>query len=87
MKAIITQYHGPTYSKGSRIRAFDLDNNSVTVSVDPALNSDSNHEAAKDALLRKMKWEGAMVSGEIRHNGRLATVWVFVNGFKGRATA
>lgn len=56
MKAIITKYHGPTNTRGSRIRASDLDGNRVTVSFDHALNGDGNHDAAAVALCRKMGW-------------------------------
>lgn len=63
MKAIRTKYFGPGYSKGSRIIASDSDNNRVTVSYDCALSSDDNHQAAAQALLRKMGWTGSLIMG------------------------
>lgn len=57
MKAIVTKFHGPTYSRGSRYRATDSDKNSVTISSDLALNDDANHIAAAMALCKKDELE------------------------------
>jgi len=56
MKAISTKYVSPTNTKGSRIKAYDGDRNSVTLSYDDALNSDQNHSNAAIALCHKMNW-------------------------------
>lgn len=56
MKAIVTKFHGPTNTKGSRYSASDLDGNRVTLSTDFALNSDGNHDRAALALCQKMGW-------------------------------
>jgi hypothetical protein len=74
MKAIITKYHGPTHTKGSRISASDEDGNRVTVSKNHSLNSETAHRVAAEALCLKMRWTGKMVSGSIK-NGY---VFVFV---------
>lgn len=63
MKAIFTKYLGPTNSRGSRIKAWDGDNNSVTLHWDDALNSDENHVAACRALCDKVGWSGRMIMG------------------------
>ena len=60
MKAIITKYHGPTNTRGSRISATDSDGNRVSISYpydrDP-------HRAAAAALCAKMRWSGTLVQG------------------------
>ena len=65
MKAIVTKFHGPTETRGSRYTATDSDKNSVTVSVDYALNGEGNHNAAALALCRKMGWVGMLVRGRL----------------------
>lgn len=63
MKAIKTTYLGATNTRGSRVKASDLDRNQITLSWNYALNSDENHIAAARALCDKMKWEGKTVMG------------------------
>jgi hypothetical protein len=65
MKAIITKFHGPTDTKGSRYSASDEDGNRATVHADHALNPEQNHDAAALALCRKMKWSGTLVRGDL----------------------
>lgn len=72
-KAITTQYFGPTNYKGSRIKATDLDGNSVTVSYNHALNGDQNHVAAAKALATKMGWNGRYFGGALKRG------YAFVN--------
>ena len=74
-KAIITKYHGPTNSRGSRISADDSDGNRVYVSYRHNLNSDENHCAAARALADKMNWKGNLAGGGIK-NG---VAFVFVS--------
>jgi hypothetical protein len=62
MKAITTKYFGPGNVKGSRFKASDGDNNSVTTGYDHALNSDENHIAAARKLMVKMNWDADIVS-------------------------
>jgi hypothetical protein len=54
---IITRYAGPTYSLGSRVIASHKRDSetrwTARLSWDPALNSETNHKAAAEALLRK----------------------------------
>lgn len=63
MKAITTKYIGPSNVRGSRIKAFDGDGHSVTLSYDPAINSDQNHLKAACALRDKMQWKGKLIGG------------------------
>ena len=63
MKAIVTKFHGPTNSRGSRYTATDSDKNRVTVGADHTLDSEGNHDAAALALCRKMGWTGVLVRG------------------------
>tara|TARA_R110000868_G_scaffold52456_1_gene165687 strand:- start:121 stop:378 length:258 start_codon:yes stop_codon:yes gene_type:complete len=55
MQAIVTKYLGPTYRRGSRVKA-TAQVGSLTLSWDYALNSDANHRAAALALANKYKW-------------------------------
>jgi hypothetical protein len=75
MKAIQTKYLGPTNTKGSRIKAYDCDNNAVTVSYDYSLNSEGNHHKAAIALAEKMGWKGNISGGHVSKG----MVWVFVD--------
>jgi hypothetical protein len=64
MQAIQTRYHGPTDHNGSRITA-RCDAGRVTVPYDHALGLPENHDAAADALIRKLGWTGRYVSGAL----------------------
>jgi hypothetical protein len=74
MKAIQTRFIPPTAFKGSRVKAWDSDGNSVTLSWDHSLPEDeNNHVAAVRALCKKMGWEvGTFAMGGIKGG------WVFV---------
>lgn len=50
MKAIKVSYLGPTDRRGSRIKATDGDNNSVTLSFDYAASDDDRNAKAAQAL-------------------------------------
>jgi hypothetical protein len=56
MKAIITKFHGPTNTKGSRISASDMDGNRIYHNYRHSLNSEQNHWEAAYKLVDKMKW-------------------------------
>lgn len=56
MKAIITKYHGPTNTKGSRISASDSDGNRVYISYPHELSGEAVYRAAAEALRVKMGW-------------------------------
>lgn len=73
-KAILTKFHGPTNTRGSRYSATDADHNRVTISADYGLNSEENHRAAAIALCDKMHWKGA----DTLIAGGLANGYVFV---------
>ena len=74
MKAILTKYVGPTNTRGSRIVAWDCDNNRVSIPYPHGLNSEDGHRKAAEALRDKMKWSGKLIGGGIK--GGYA--WVFV---------
>jgi hypothetical protein len=65
MKAIVTKYHGPTNTRGSRVTASDCDGNRVTVSYDCSLISERAHAKAAIALCKKMGWYGDLQSGAL----------------------
>lgn len=56
MKAIQTKVLKPTDTKGLRIKAYDLDGNSVIISWEHGLNDFSNHVTAVKSLIHKMGW-------------------------------
>jgi len=56
MKAITTQYKGPTNARGSRIIAKAEGVKAHTVSYDHSLNADENHEAVARGLAVRMEW-------------------------------
>lgn len=72
MKAIITKYHGPTNTKGSRITASDEDNNRITISYPYELSGEAVHRKAAEALCAKMGWTGTLVGGSLK-NGYVFT--------------
>lgn len=73
MKAIQTKYLPATNTKGSRIRAFDSDGNSVTVSHYHDASRDDAHRRAARALCEKMDWRGRLIGGHIKDG--MAFVW------------
>jgi len=82
MRALLTKYHGPTNSRGSRITATaGAGGARVTVSYDCAKNSDGNHDAAALALCAKMGWTGDLIRGwtEDRNGRATGAVYVFAN--------
>lgn len=62
VQAIVTQYHGPTTHRGSRITATSQAGK-VTVPWDHALSSEDNHRAAAMALVAKLEWPGDWEGG------------------------
>jgi hypothetical protein len=81
-KAIVTKYHGPSNTKGSRISASDGDGNRITIGYHDADNTDLNHARAALALCEKMGWDKPerkqhIVGGWIK-GGEYA--WVFAIG-------
>jgi hypothetical protein len=63
MKAISTKYIGPTIYRGSRIKAFDSDNNQVTIPYPYELSGEDVHRKAAEALRDKMGWNGNLIGG------------------------
>ena len=73
MKAIITKYHSPTNTRGSRYSADDGDGNRVILSAAYALEPRENHARAVQALCDKMGWSGDLYRGSTKYG----YVWVF----------
>ena len=61
-KAITTKYLQPTGTKPARVKASDMDGNSVILSF-VSLDGQHHYETAK-ALCRKMGWTTRLVSGQ-----------------------
>jgi hypothetical protein len=57
MQTIVTKYHGPTNTRGSRISA-SCAAGRISLAYDHALNADGNHDAAALALINKLGWYG-----------------------------
>jgi hypothetical protein len=73
MKAIMTKFHGPTNTKGSRISASDGDGNRVIISKSFDWNQEDGHKQAIFALCDKMGWSKPDAYGWFK-NG-LIGVW------------
>ena len=56
MKAIFTRFIPCTNTKGSRIAAFDSDNNRVTIAYNHSAKNDDRYREAAIALVHKMNW-------------------------------
>ena len=63
MKAIMTKYLGPTNVRGSRIKAYDVDRNSVTIPYPHDLSGEDCHRKAAKELCNKMGWPGQLIGG------------------------
>lgn len=72
MKAIQTKYIPDTNTSGSRIKAFDCDNNSVTIKY--ASDATNPHRDAALALCRKLHWNGTLVEGSTKTGS--VFVWI-----------
>lgn len=66
MKAIVTKYHGPTNTKGSRISASDEDGNKVSIPYPHELSGEAVHRAAAAALCAKMGWTGELAGRSLK---------------------
>lgn len=62
MQAIRTKYLPPTNVRGSRVKAM-AHAGSITIGWDCSLNTDDNHWAAAEALIKKMKWDHVRIQG------------------------
>ena len=63
MKAIEVKYLPATNVRGSRIKAYDLDGNQVTISYPHELSGDDVYRAAAEELCKKMNWKGSIEGG------------------------
>ena len=76
MQAIVTRYHGPTNTKGTRYSATSSSGHKVYIHKKYELDEDDNHELAARALMKKLGWAGKIAGGSLKD----AHVWVFVTG-------
>lgn len=76
MKAIVTQYKGPTNTRGSRIVASAEGVGFIVSPYDDRLDSDGNHEAAARKLCSRQKWKGKLATGMLPDG--ISRVHVFV---------
>lgn len=61
-QAIVTKYHGPTNTRGSRVSAA-CDAGKVFLVWDNGLDYSSNYMAAAEALVRRLVWQGLWRGG------------------------
>lgn len=66
MKAIITKYLPATNTKPSRIKAFDSDNNSVTIPFPDNLENEACYKLAAVKLAEKMNWSTDLLGGGVK---------------------
>ena len=62
-KMIETKYIGPSNTRGSRIKAFDANGNSLTIGYPHELSGVECHYLAARALADKMNWQGEIKGG------------------------
>jgi hypothetical protein len=67
-QAIVTKYHGPTNSRGSRISA-TAEGGRVSMPYNSALSSERNHAVVAEALIRKRAWYGEWIGGGLPNEG------------------
>lgn len=80
MKTIVTKYHGPTNTRGSRITADDGDGNRVSTPYACELDSSENHAEACRQLCEKMGWGGRLQGGCLLRGGvTQAMVWCWID--------
>jgi hypothetical protein len=65
MKAIMTKYLPATNNKGSRIKAYDCDKNSITIGYPHELSGEKVFKSAAVKLCEKMGWDTDLVGGGI----------------------
>jgi hypothetical protein len=80
MKAIFTRYIPATNTKGSRIKAYDGENNQKTIAYDYSLSTEDFHAKAAIELSKKMNWKGELISGSF--NNGYVFVFADSNRFK-----
>lgn len=76
MTAIFTKFIGPTNIRGNRIKAYDCNGNSVTITYDHAISRSDMHRKVAQALCDKMWWPGNLIQA----GGLNGDVFVFDDG-------
>lgn len=74
LQAIVCKYHGPTDTKGSRIKA-TARGGSLTIHIDNSKDIDENAADAARMLAVKLGWENARIGG-VLPDGRYVFVLV-----------
>jgi hypothetical protein len=65
-QAIVTRFLPATGLKNNRVKA-SSDAGTITLDWNSEIDSESNHRAACEALIKKLQWEGTYAGGW--HNG------------------
>jgi len=63
MKAILTKYIPCSNTRGSRIKAYDCDKNSVTIPYPHELSGEDVYRLAAVRLCQKMGWDTDLIGG------------------------
>jgi hypothetical protein len=79
MQAIMTKYHGPTDTRGSRYSA-SAQAGRVCIDSNDELNFERNHKAAAKALAMKLGWEGNWYFGFLPDGRGVAVQGEGING-------
>jgi hypothetical protein len=83
MVAITSKYHGPTDTRGSKVRA-TANGHTATVPYASELDTEANHRAAVVALCAKLGWDADRFFGGSLDDGRWAWVPVFTYDWEQR---
>jgi hypothetical protein len=71
-KTIAVEYLPPTNTKGSRLKAFDNNGNSITIGYPFEYSGIQAARVAAEKLMNKMNWKGTLVEGSLEE------VYVFI---------
>lgn len=74
MQAIITKFHGPTNTRGPRVKARAWAG-SVTVAYQHGLGDEGSHKAAAQALADKLGLKGKLIMGGMPEGNGFAFVF------------
>lgn len=79
MQSIVTTYHGPTNTRGSRIYARATGGaGSISIPYPHELSSEAAHDKAAVALCKKLGWKGRLARGSAP--GGKGNMYVFLYG-------
>lgn len=65
-KTIVVKYLSPTNTKGCRLKALDVNGNSITIGYPYEYSGIRAARVAAEKLMSKMNWKGTLVEGILK---------------------